>query len=112
MQRLLLFSLLAFVIAAEASGSASVHPTLEIAQPAPDFHLPGVDGKTYSLGDFASAKILLVVFTCNHCPTAQAYEDRLMQMQRDYQDRGVTIVAICANDPQALRLDELDFSDL
>ncbi|HUB26736.1 MAG TPA: redoxin domain-containing protein, partial [Tepidisphaeraceae bacterium] len=51
-------------------------------------------------------------FTCNHCPTAQAYEDRLIALQRDYKDRGVDVVAICSNDPKALRLDELDFSDL
>ena len=88
------------------------HHPLAIGQSAPDFKLPGVDGKTYSLADFTKAHVLAIVFTCNHCPTAQAYEDRLIQLQRDYQDRGVAIVAICANDPKALRLDELDFSDL
>src|SRR5690349_1128955 len=47
--------------------------TLAIGSKAPDFSLPGIDGKTYSLKDFAGSKILLIVFTCNHCPTAQAY---------------------------------------
>ncbi len=99
------------VAAASCFGSTQ-HVPLEIGQLAPDFKLPGVDGKTHALADFADARILAVVFTCNHCPTAQAYEDRLIQLQRDYKDRGVAVVAICANDPKALRLDELDFSDL
>lgn len=86
--------------------------TLEIGQPAPDFELPGVDGKTHSLKDFAGAKVLVVVFTCNHCPTAQAYEDRIVKIHDDYKDRGVALVAISPNDPQALRLDELGYSDV
>ena len=92
--------------------AATQHHVLEIGQPAPDFKLPGVDGKTYSLADFAGSPLLAIVFTCNDCPTAQAYEDRLIQLQKDYKDRGVALLAICANDPAALRLDELDFSDL
>ena len=55
-------------------------PTLEIGASAPDFTLPGTDGKKYSLKDFSSSKLLLIVFTCNHCPTAQAYEDRIIQL--------------------------------
>ncbi len=86
--------------------------TLEIGTAAPDFKLPGVDGKTYQLADFADAKILIVVFTCNHCPTAQAYEDRLIRLHADYKDRGVAILAISPNDPKAVRLDELGYSDL
>ena len=88
------------------------HKTLEIGAPAPDFHLSGVDGKTYSLASFKKAEVLVVVFTCNHCPTAQAYEDRLISMTSDYATRNVAIVAIMPNDPTCLRLDELDFSDL
>ena len=86
--------------------------TLEIGQEAPDFELPGVDGKTYRLADFRDVEILAVVFTCNHCPTAQAYEDRLMELHQDYEDRGVALVAITPNDPLAVRLDELGYSDL
>lgn len=85
---------------------------LEIEAQAPDFHLPGVDGRQYSLKDFADARLLLVVFTCNHCPTAQAYEPRLMQLHADYKDRGVALVAISPNDDQALRLDELGYTDV
>jgi peroxiredoxin len=86
--------------------------TLEIGAAAPDFALTGVDGRTYRLKDFADAKVLVVVFTCNHCPTAQAYEDRIIKMHADYQDRGVALVAISPNDPKAVRLDELGYTDL
>jgi len=86
--------------------------TLEIGASAPDFDLPGVDDRQYSLKDFADAKLLLIVFTCNHCPTAQAYEERIMQLHADYKDKGLALVAICPNDDQALRLDELGYTDL
>jgi peroxiredoxin len=86
--------------------------TLPIGAKAPDFRLPGVDGKTHVLSDFADAKILVVIFTCNHCPTAQAYEDRVARLHADYRDRGVAVVAISPNDPQAVRLDELGYTDL
>jgi peroxiredoxin len=86
--------------------------TLEIGKPAPDFDLPGVDGRRHRLQDFAAAKVLVVIFTCNHCPTAQAYEERLLKMHADYQDRGVGLVAISPNNAEALRLDELGYTDL
>lgn len=86
--------------------------SLEIGDSAPDFQLPGVDGKEHALKDYAEAKLLLVVFTCNHCPTAQAYEPRIIQLHADYQDRGVALVAISPNDDQAVRLDELGYTDL
>ena len=88
------------------------HQTLEIGAAAPDFKLVGVDDRTYSLASFKDARILVVIFTCNHCPTAQCYEDRIIQMTKDYADKKVAVVAIMPNDPQSLRLDELDFSDL
>jgi len=86
--------------------------TLEIGRQAPDFNLPGVDGRNYRLADFANAKILVVVFTCNHCPTAQAYEERFKKLTSDYKNRGVAVVAISPNDPEAVRLDELGYSDM
>ena len=86
--------------------------TLEISAPATELDLPGVDGKTYRLDNFKSAKVLVVIFTCNHCPTAQAYEQRIMQLHADYRDKGVSIVAISPNDPLAVRLDELGYSDI
>ncbi|MFI5157013.1 MAG: redoxin family protein, partial [Chitinophagales bacterium] len=61
---------------------------------------------------FSSARILVVIFTCNHCATAQSYEDRIIRLTEDYKSRGVATVAIMPNDPASLRLDELDFSDL
>src|SRR4051812_19347852 len=86
--------------------------TLPIGSPAPDFSLPGADGKTHTLAEFASAKLLLVIFTCNHCPTANAYESRIIQLDKDYKDKGVALVAINPNDATALRLDELGYTDL
>ncbi len=73
---------------------------MPIGTPAPAFSLPGVDGKTYSLDSFEDAELLVVVFTCNHCPYAKACEDRLIAIQRDYQDRGVQLVAINPNDDE------------
>lgn len=87
-------------------------PTLSIGADAPAFDLPGVDGKNWSLGSFRNSKLLVVVFTCNHCPTAQAYEDRLIQLTDEYKSRGVAVVAISPNDPKAITLSELDYTDL
>ena len=86
--------------------------TLPLGASAPDFNLPGVDGRNYSLKDFAKAKALVVVFICNHCPTAQAYEERLKKLVVDYQGKGVALVAISPNDPKSVRLDELGYTDL
>jgi thiol-disulfide isomerase/thioredoxin len=87
-------------------------PTLAIGAQAPDFDLPGVDGKRYTLASFAQAKVLVLVFTANHCPTAQAYEERVEKLHADFKGRGVQIVLVSPNDPLALRLDEQGYSDL
>ena len=112
--RILLLTASAFTSLFAVSNAAEPpHPQpLAIGQPAPDFALPGVDGKTWRLADFRQAKVLVVVFTCNHCPTAQAYEDRLIQLHNDYRDRGAALVAISPNDPLAVRLDELGYTDV
>ncbi len=86
--------------------------TLEIGAKAPDFKLPGVDGKNYKLASFNKADILVVIFTCNHCPTAQAYEERMKILAAKYKNKGVAVVAISPNDPKAVRLDELGYSDM
>jgi thiol-disulfide isomerase/thioredoxin len=86
--------------------------TLAIGSPAPDFKLPGVDGRDWSLADFAESKALVVVFTCNHCPTAQAYEGRIRKIVDDYKPKGVALVAISPNDPKSVRLDELGYTEL
>jgi peroxiredoxin len=88
------------------------HTTLVTGALAPDFNLPGIDGKTYSLQSFKDARVLVVVFICNHCPTSQAYEDRLVKLTGDYAGKGVKVVAINPNNPASLRLDELGYSDV
>jgi len=95
-----------------AASAQEVHPTLALGSAAPDFSLPGVDGKTHRLSEYASSPILVVAFTCNHCPIAQMYEQRIQQLAADYKRRGVAVVAIQPNDPAAIRVDELDSSDV
>jgi peroxiredoxin len=94
------------------SGWAAEVKTLEIGAKAPDFSLPGVDGKRHKLSEYNKAKVLVIVFTCNHCPTAQAYEERIKALAADYKDKGVVLVAISPNDPKAVRLDELGYTDI
>lgn len=72
--------------------------TLPIGQSAPDFDLPGVDGRRYSLSSFKSAKALLVVFSCNHCPYVVGSEERTIRLWRDFEPRGLSMVAINANE--------------
>lgn len=87
-------------------------PTLAIGASAPEFSLPATDGKTYALKDFASAKYLVLIFNSNHCPTAQAYEERMKKLVTDYKDKGVTLIAINPNNNEGLRADELGYTDL
>jgi len=86
--------------------------TLGIDQIAPEFNLKGTDGKFYSLNSFSKAKVLVVIFSANHCPTAQAYEDRIIAIARDYQAKGVNVVMISSNSTEALNLSELGYTDL
>ncbi len=65
--------------------------TLPIGAPAPDFNLPAVDGQTYSLSSWAGRAAVVLNFTCNHCPYAQAYEDRFMDLVREFAPRGVAL---------------------
>jgi thiol-disulfide isomerase/thioredoxin len=108
-----LSSLLVTVFAASIAVAADekIQP-LPLGADAPDFNLPGVDGRKWSLKDFGDSKVLVVVFSCVHCPTAQAYEERLKSIVADYQSRGVAVVAISPNDPRSVRLDELGYTDL
>lgn len=69
--------------------------------------LAGVDGKSHSLSDYGKSKALVVVFTCNHCPVAKAYEDRLIELQKDYGPKGVQLIAINVNNLPADRLDAM-----
>lgn len=103
---------LAFGVIVVSPAVAKDVETLATGAAAPELNLPGVDGKTYRLADFAEARLLVVIFTCNHCPTAQAYEERIIRLAADYHDKGVALVAVSPNDPLAVRLDELGYSDL
>jgi peroxiredoxin len=74
--------------------------TLPLGAKAPDVQLPAVDGKEYRLDTFREAKVLIVVFTCNHCPAAIGSEDRMIRLYRDYQPKGVEMIAINSNEDQ------------
>src|SRR5580698_4655312 len=104
--------LFVLVLLALTTWAQEAHPILALGSPAPNFELPGVDGATHKLADYSSSQILVVVFTCNHCPIAQMYEQRIAQLAADYKDRGVAVVAIEPNDPKAITIDELDSSDI
>jgi len=71
--------------------------TLDIGEPAPDFSLPGIDGRTYSLENFSEAKLLIVAFLCNHCPYVVGSEQRINDLFAHYNPRGVAMVAINSN---------------
>jgi len=73
-------------------------PPARLGATCPDFHLPAVDGNSYRLADFERAPVLVVMFICNHCPYAQAVEDRLIRLARDFGARGAAFVGICSND--------------
>lgn len=81
---------------------------IELGTPCPDFKLPATDGKTYSRDDFKSAKVLVVAFTCNHCPYVQAYEGRLIELVSQYRPKSVEFVCINANDEKAYPDDSFD----
>jgi peroxiredoxin len=82
--------------------------TLKIGSPAPDFNLPGIDGKKYSLSSFKDKNAIIFIFSCNHCPYVQANEDRIRQIQKDYKDKGVEVIAINSNDDKGYPEDSFD----
>jgi len=105
--------LLSSIIFSCFAADSDAPPPLSIGSKAPPFNLPGVDGKNYSLDSFKDSKILTVIFTCNHCPTAQAYEDRIKKLVDAFKPRGVAFVAISPNDAtNGVRPDELGYTDL
>jgi len=110
--RNILLSLFVSLAAVAPATAQEHHPILALGSPAPNFVLPGVDGKTHTLTDYAASPVLVVIFTCNHCPIAQMYERRIERLYRDYGPKGVAVVAIQPNDPKAIRIDELDSSDV
>ena len=82
--------------------------TLALATDAPPFDLPGVDGRSHSLDDYADKPALAVVWSCNHCPYVQAWEGRMIGLQRELGDRGFQLVAISSNDAENYPEDSFD----
>ncbi len=115
---LLLVAMLCTLLAAARAQDDQIHteagvpPVLKIGATAPDFTLPGIDGKTHSLKDYAASKVLAIIFSCDHCPVAQMYEQRIKQMTADYAGRGVAVVVIMGNDPKAVHLSEQGYTDV
>ncbi len=85
---------------------------LTIGDQAPPFDLPDIDGRFHSLEDYAESKVLVINFTCNHCPTAQAYEDRFISIVDEFKSKGVAFVAISSNSPIGILPEELGYTDL
>src|SRR5690349_10661581 len=87
------------LLAVSAGTRAQEHPPLAIGSTAPDFALPGVDGKIHKLSDYSSSRFLAIMFICNHCPTSQLYESRIKKLVDDYRPKDVAFLAIQPNDP-------------
>ena len=105
-------AILAIWAACLSAPAQEPHPILPVGSPAPDFALPGIDGQIHKLADYRNSPFLMVMFICNHCPTSQLYEGRMKKLVDDYQGKGVAFVAINPNDPQAVTLSELGYTDL
>ena len=110
MRKLILF--FALIVLFSKNSKAEDYPTLSIGSKAPDFYLKSTNGMYYSLNSWKSAKLLVLIFSCNHCLTAQAYEDRIIDFQRRHKADGVQVVVISPNADKAVRFDELGFLDL
>ena len=82
--------------------------TLRLDQTAPDFNLPGADGHSHTLKTYKEAKILIVAFTCNHCPYVIGCEDRLNHLYADYSARGVAMIAINSNETEGHPTDSFE----
>ena len=105
--RILALVLVAGLIAAFAiSKPATIG--YKVGDIATDFSLKNVDGKKVSLKDYKDAKGYIVVFTCNHCPYAQAYEDRIIALDKNYKKRGYPVIAINPNNPAKQKDDGFD----
>jgi peroxiredoxin len=78
--------------------ASKFNEVLSVGEKAPDFSaVPGIDEKKHGLGEYKDAKAVVVIFTCNHCPVAVAYEDRMVALQKEFKKQGVQFVAICSN---------------
>ncbi|NND05949.1 MAG: redoxin domain-containing protein [Saprospiraceae bacterium] len=95
----------------DENGNPPGFQTLELGAPAPDFDLPGIDGRNYTLAEFEKFDVLMVLFTSNHCPTSHSIEKRIQKLISDYSDQNFGVVAINPNHPDGLRIDELGFGE-
>ena len=95
----------------DKEGNPAGFHTLAIGDAAPDFALPGIDGRTHRLADFAGPDVLMVLFTSNHCPTSHGIEKRLQKLRDDMRGRSFGLVAINPNHPDGLSLDELGYGE-
>ena len=91
------------------AGKAKFNKVVGLGEKAPVWsELIGVDDRKHGLDEYVKAKVLVIVFTCNHCPVAKAYEDRLIEFAKKYREKGVQLVAINVNRIEADRLDKMD----
>jgi len=101
--------------AADAPGLVNGNPpdirTLKVGDTAPDFDLPGIDGKNHKLSEYTGGEVLVVLFTSNHCPTSHSIEKRLQRFWEEYKPKGVKLVAINPNHPDGLSKDELGYGE-
>ncbi len=97
---------------AKMAADQQEHPTLKVGAQAPEFALKGTDGKLHKLADYKSSPILAIVFISNHCPASQLYEGRIKALIRDYASKGLTLVAIAPNGPDAASPSELNYTDV
>jgi peroxiredoxin len=95
-----------------AACRGSEPPHLAIGAAAPDFSLPGIDGKSHALAEYADSRVLAIVFTGNSCPASQQYEARIRRLHEDYRGKGVSVVAINPNAPAAMQFADLGYSDV
>jgi len=102
--RIAVFIAVALLAFTACQSQAKDKPKLSIGDPAPPLGGTSVEDREVTLATFKDKDVLVVAFTCNHCPVAKAYEDRFIQFQKDYADKGVQLVAICVNDRDGDRL--------
>ncbi len=109
MKHLSRFSLVVAATAVLFSAACGSAAKVEVGQKAPEWSgVIGVDDQTHSLADYKKAKLVVLVFTCNHCPVAQVYEDRLIALQKDYASKGAQVVAVSVNSVKVQPQDSFD----
>jgi thiol-disulfide isomerase/thioredoxin len=99
-----------WLLALAACGGGS--RALAVGSPAPDFSLPGTDGAIHTLGEYSKSPVLVLVALCNHCPAAQLYESRVKKLDEDYRNKGVAVVAFNPDNPNAIPLSDLAYTDV